>query len=434
MFLTNPLVKCHNKLFRWTSRSVFVYACRRRETDRLAPVAGGEQVQVSSDTHQNTDGKETPKRRRRIRRYRRASSNIAIPMPEKLRLQALYQTVHVPDVPGHVGNEAEKRCSDSDSDDDHQGYDQSENDTPDTEILASDSENDIQMTGNNGGQNPCGHGSDKRCESSALNDKVETESNGGESDILIPDYQDLEDPPRGSTVRDLIRSQERLLEMLQTMKLDISRMDREASRIKEDVVRSNQLFDIVVKMKAPHHLPVAREGFNVSYAMPRVTYQRHLPPSDAQLPVQHLQKLSTYRRESYMYTNMSPRSSVSSDFATACQARAIERRSIRESLMNNRRLRTMTESSNGNYSGTESDLESVTISVPDTASDRSWQNTSRDTDTTLEGDGSGMESASTCSTPSLLRQRQDGVSRRQSYFYASRLSTPSELASDGIEL
>lgn len=410
---------------------MFVYACRRRETDRLAPVDGDEQPRVSSDTHHTADGNEMTKRRRKIRRYRRASSNIAIPMPDKLRLQALYQTAHVS---GHVGNDAEKRCSDSDSDDNHQGYDQSENDTPGTEILASDSENEIQTTGNKVDQNSCRRGNYGHCESSASNDQVETESNGGESDILTPDYQDPEGPPRGSTVRDLIRSQERLLEMLQTMKLDISRMDREASRIKEDVVRSNQLFDIVVKMKEPHHLLVAREGFNVSYAMPRVTYQRHLPPSDAQLPVQHLQKLSTYRRESYMYTNMSPRSSVSSDFATACKARAIERRSIRESLVNNKRLRGMTESSNGSYSGTESELESATISVSDTASNRSWQNTSRDSDTTLEGDGSGTKSSSACSTSSLLRQRQDGMCRRQSYFYASRLSTPSELSSDGIEL
>lgn len=241
-----------------------------------------------------------------------------------------------------------------------------------------------------------------------------------------------------STARDLVQSQERLLEMLQTMKADISSMDREASRIKEDVVRSNQLFDIVVHMKEAHHLPFSRDGFNISHSMPRITYSKQPSYFDRPMSMRYLNQLSTFRKGNHSNAS-SRRSSVSSEYANACQVRAKHRRSIRESLdilsRDEFRRTSRVESPNDvsdNYSGTESDIESTT-GASDTGihrigryrpiiRSRGWS----------EATGSSTESSATVDPEDELPVRN--VNRRSSYFYTTRIPTPPETQSDDVEL
>ena len=245
-----------------------------------------------------------------------------------------------------------------------------------------------------------------------------------------------------ASARDLVRGQERLLDMLHSMNIDICRMDREASRIKEDVVKSNQLFDVVVNLKETHHLPVAMEGFNMSYSIPRVTYPRQYLNRDTPTSIHHLNQLSTFRKDSY-YNGLSHESSVSPEYATACNVRVLNRRSIQGCAGNlhsgnvaSRRDRRSTHYPAYDInSGTESDIESTasTMSNNWSSSYRHAHNESHDSDSTYDA-GSSTESASTCGEDSVRYQGNSTQQRRSSYFYTPRVATPPQALSDEVDM
>lgn len=255
------------------------------------------------------------------------------------------------------------------------------------------------------------------------NDSVEKGSrNGSIAKIEVKNIDKREF--RAKSARELVQNQDRLVNMLQSMKSELCKMDREAIRIKEDIVRSNQYFNVVVKKKMPHHLPYLPEGYNLPYSIPKVIYPKH-KPFDRYLNKKLLNQLSTFR-PTFLDKNDSRRSSVSSQYSSIFdgdyQHGISNVRSSRRSSIDSRRSNS---SANGDFSGTESEMELIqNISSSDI---------SRNSSCSYEDNGSSAES--TCSAeypedfnPQLLTKR------KSSYFYTMRVETPSHSQSDEVEL
>lgn len=375
------------------------FLCRKDRSDEETKNSGVSVDRSDTETKNNAS-------RRKIRRYRRASRQIAIPIPDGLKHLVPQDADHTTDLEtsqGDLSTDSESGCDDVNKTDySYQLQAPTQTTVGDLQVDARD-----QNSSNAGSANDLILGSGIKEESCTRT--------------------------RAASARDLVRSQERLVNMLQAMKIDISRMDREASRIKEDVVRSNQLFDIVVKMKEVHHLPIAREGYNIFYSMPRVTYPRQSymeKPSS----LRFLNQLSSFGSGSHSRPS-SRRPSMSPDYIAACNVRALNRRSIQASLSclssgSRRRRSSQTSSTYDNNSGTESDIES-TATLSYSWSRRHRPSISYESDSTYEGTGSSTESAFTYRQDSTVGPARGQKHRRPSY--TSKVSTP-EVFSDEIEI
>ncbi|XP_052257330.1 uncharacterized protein LOC127862295 [Dreissena polymorpha] len=239
---------------------------------------------------------------------------------------------------------------------------------------------------------------------------------------------------RAKSARELVQNQEYLIQMLQKMNTDISRMDREASRIKEDVIRSKQLFHVAVKRKEAHHLPLSMEGYNMSYSMPRITYHTHRTVSDSAAPLRYLNRFTNYgitgsasssRRSSAMSSRSSFRSG-SLDRRSNSSFR-LARSSSRES--------SLSRSDCYDY---DSDVGSES-SLTDTRGRRQSRcagyasGVFRQNSTDAREDlGNSSECESTCSESVPDAYRLAG--RRQSYFYTKRRDTPPLYQSESVDL
>lgn len=232
---------------------------------------------------------------------------------------------------------------------------------------------------------------------------------------------------RAKSARELVKSQERLVDLLQSMKSDISKMDREASRIKEDIVRSTQLFHVMVKMKKAHHLQPVSGGYNISHSLPKEVYHRY-KSSSRDLNIRYLDQLSTYRpnflSDSYRRSSLSSASSRDhSRFENHRQVSSLPN-TARSSLTH-----TNSTSSDESYSGnsaTESELDytqSEQLSVAE-----STRSVIQDSDSEDDA-GSSTESASSPGSMAAELNR-----RRSSYFYTARLFSPAPVQSDEIDL
>ena len=176
------------------------------------------------------------------------------------------------------GSDTEVNCPD-------EGLDAStENDDDST------SSEDIEVTHSNVDYSPK---ADKNPDSNiCLNNENHSNDRSGESQGKIK--------KKGpESARDLVKSQENLILMLQRMKNDLSKIDREATSIKEEVVRSRQVFEVVVANRRIHQLDQSANGYNLKYALPRVTYspyKRHTDSNWKSSP--HLCQLSSFQPSS----------------------------------------------------------------------------------------------------------------------------------------
>lgn len=238
---------------------------------------------------------------------------------------------------------------------------------------------------------------------------------------------------RAKSARELVKSQEHLLDLLQTMRYDLNKMDREAERIKEDIVRSNQLFHVMVKMTKPHHLPLARQGYNMSHSQTRVTYDRRR--SRERVPnMRYLNQLSTYRPDFLSGSRRSSLSLVSvRDFSGSRSSFRYSDTSRGSDSRSGINISNHTGSSSpDSYSGTESDMESVSRQL---SRYESSSNVSQDsTDRSLSGDSYESSTESTESSPNFKRGRAYSAGRRCSYIYTKRIDSPQQVQSDEIEL
>lgn len=180
-----------------------------------------------------------------------------------------------------------------------------------------------------------------------MDEDGETASRKGEERTLEEPIVNIEiddaNPPviRAKSARDLVKRQEQLSSMLQAMHADISQMDREASRIREDIVRSNQLFHVMARMKEAHHLQLLPEGYNVAYSIPKVTYQRRGTHTTG-LTLRYLNQLSTFR----------PKFRSESPICYTNSLSGMSESSYRHSVA------VLNSSADDSYSGTESETES----------------------------------------------------------------------------
>lgn len=225
---------------------------------------------------------------------------------------------------------------------------------------------------------------------------------------------------RAKSARELVKSQEHLIDLLQNMRSDLAKMDREASSIKEDIVRSNQLFHVMVKMEKNHRLQFLPGGYNISHAQPKVTYARHRD-TEKELNIKYLNQLSTYQPRFLPISALSR--SNSSDYCdgyrsvtpSSCRFRS------RQSSLRRTQSDSSTDDSYSGNSGTESEIDSAT---------------SREISRSERSSNISLDSISTCneagsSTESLRPQYRN---RRSSYFYTAYVDTPPQVQFDEIDL
>ncbi|XP_060553382.1 uncharacterized protein LOC132714504 [Ruditapes philippinarum] len=229
---------------------------------------------------------------------------------------------------------------------------------------------------------------------------------------------------RAKSARELVKNQEHLIDLLQSMKSDISKMDREASRIKEDIVRSTQLFHVMVKMKKAHHLQNVSGGYNISYSLPREIYHRYKSTS-RDLNIRYLDQLSTYRPNSCRRSSLSSASSRDYSGYQGLRHSASLPNTMKAGLTSQNSNSSDDSSYSGN-SATESEIDSAkTTQLSVTGSTRS---VSEDSDTE-DNAGSSTESASTHGPTETELSR-----RRSSYFFATRRLSPAPVLSDEVDL
>lgn len=155
------------------------------------------------------------------------------------------------------------------------------------------------------------------------------------------------------SAKDLVKGQEKLLTILQDLKYELDKMDREASRIRDDVVRSKQMFNTIFDMPEAHHVKKTSDGFRSTHPASSTTY-RH---NDGDLKLCYLNKISTYSSKRSLYS--SSRSEPCSSEIDDIRQRAA-RFTTRMSQGSLRTFQTVTP--DDQYSGTESDAESSTSS------------------------------------------------------------------------
>lgn len=225
---------------------------------------------------------------------------------------------------------------------------------------------------------------------------------------------------RAKSARELVKRQEQLLSMVQSMHSDISQMDREASRIREDIVRSNQLFHEIARMKEAHNLQLVPEDYNSAYSMPKATCQRR-KTHDTGLNLRYLNQLSTFRSNCL---SESPRRYASSLSGTS-------EASYRHSLM------VLNSSADDSYSETESDMESSMSRS--SAYNGNTSNISQNSEKTYDIRSSRPTECS--ETPGRNIDGQNApvhidriFHRRSSYRYPARPQTPPNIQPDEIEL
>lgn len=233
---------------------------------------------------------------------------------------------------------------------------------------------------------------------------------------------------RAKSARELVKSQEHLIDLLQNMRSDLAKMDREASSIKEDIVRSNQLFHVMVKMEKNHRLQFLPGGYNISHAQPKVTYARHRD-TEKDLNIRYLNQLSTYQpRFLPVSAGRSALSkSNSNDFCDGYRSVTPSscRFGNRQSSLREAQSDSSTDDSYSGNSGTESEIDSAT-SRELSRSERS-SNISLDSSSTCNDAGSSTESLSS-------PNRNAGTGRRSSFFYTSYVETPPQVQFDEIDL
>ena len=159
---------------------------------------------------------------------------------------------------------------------------------------------------------------------------------------------------KAKNARDLVKGQEKLLSILQDLNYDLAKMDREANRIREDVIRSKQMVRLVVDKNESHHTPLASSSFRPTHSSSLMPYKNR----DNELSMHYLNKIPT----------LSPRSSMNSRYRSSSRNRDLDdirqrvasfgRRIRRDSERSSRRGSRSFSTAEDQYSGTESDVES----------------------------------------------------------------------------
>ena len=228
---------------------------------------------------------------------------------------------------------------------------------------------------------------------------------------------------RGRTAKDLVKGQENLLTMLQELKYELSKMDREANRIREDVSRSKQMFSVTFNTAEPVHTKPTPES--VIGTVPPLS--RKYTQREDDLRLQFLNKICTH----------TPRKSLLSRYRSDQHSRNFDNIRDRVNHLNHRvnqrgneqrtvgwgsrsqRLpsnRTPTPyHTDDQYSGTESDTESTTSSYYRSHSSGSFSTSTYrgSSDSFSEDAGSSTESNIT-----LTNSRRPSIcGRRTSSFY-----------------
>ena len=151
--------------------------------------------------------------------------------------------------------------------------------------------------------------------------------------------------------RDLVRDQEKLLTVLHDLKYDLAKMDREANRIREDVIRSKQMFSVIFNKPEAHHMPLASDSFRPSHSSSPMVYRN----KDNELSIHYLNKIPTVSQTSIHSRNRRETHSSGLDDIRQRVARFAHR--VGGDSDRSSRCYTADE-----YSGTESDAESTTSS------------------------------------------------------------------------
>ena len=225
---------------------------------------------------------------------------------------------------------------------------------------------------------------------------------------------------RGKNARDLVNGQDKLLTMLQDLKYELSKMDREANRIREDVARSKQTFSVIFNTAEPLHSKPAPELL-ISTVIPS---NRKYNQRDGDLSLQYLTKICTY----------TPRRPLLSSYRSESQSRNFDDIRDRINCLN----QTGSQGSIGyrtpgnrtpqhymtddQYSGTESDTESTTSSHY-----RSHSSMGSYSASTYHGSSESISEEAGSSTESnvtLTSRRSSICGRRTSSFYKQFGDTP----------
>ena len=263
-------------------------------------------------------------------------------------------------------------------------------------------------------------------DATSISEKFEHRSSGRDS---YPDIPTISLGSRGKTATDLVKGQEKLLTMLQELKYELSKMDREANRIREDVTRSKQMFSVIFNTAEPLHTKPAPEPIIATVTSSNRKYTQR----EGDLGLQFLNKISTH----------TPRRSLLSSYRSEPHSRNFDDIRDRVNRLNHRVSqgcidpRTASQASMGQrmpsnrtpipymtddqYSGTESDTESTTSSQYCSHSSGSFSTSTYrgSSDSISEDAGSSTESNVT-----LTSRRSSICGRRTSSFYKQFGETP----------
>ena len=207
------------------------------------------------------------------------------------------------------------------------------------------------------------------------------------------------------SAKDLVKGQEKLLTKLQDLKYELDKMDRESSRIREDVVRSKQMFNTIFDLPPAQNIKHTSDTFRSTRPSSSTLY-RH---TDADLKLSYLNKIATYApKHSFSSSGRGEHRSTELDDIRQRAARFTT--SMSQASLRNFQNYTSDEQ----YSGTESDAESLTSShYPSRSSAGSLS------ESTYQGSSESVSEDAGSSTESnvTIGNRPKTALRRTSYFY-----------------
>lgn len=159
------------------------------------------------------------------------------------------------------------------------------------------------------------------------------------------------------SARDLVKGQEKLLTMLQDLKYELSKMDREASRIREDVARSKHTFSVIFNTPENLYTKPVTENPRSTFAASSWMYKH----GESELSLQYLNKICTYtpKRSPSGYRSESHSKNLDSIRQRAARFMHTPSPGTTKSAGNRTHQNYLTHD---HYSATESDTESTTSS------------------------------------------------------------------------